>query len=110
METAVLEIEEPQTTVTPASILAIGPISPEQAEAWERFTALPMPKRTDETWRFANLKRLDLATYAPPLPVDAAAREELLSRSRGLESAAGRMVFGNDQLLAREILADTLRQ
>ena len=110
MEHAVLEIEESQTAITPGSILSAGPASPEQAEAWERFTALPMPKRTDETWRFANLKQFDLALFTQPLPVEDLAREELLGRSRGLAAAAGQMVFANDQLLAREILADTLRQ
>ncbi len=60
METAVLEMEAPQTVVTPAPILSAGAVSTEQAEAWERFTALPMPKRTDEEWRFANLKLVDL--------------------------------------------------
>ena len=27
-------------------------------EAWARFTALPLPKRTDESWRFATLTGL----------------------------------------------------
>jgi Fe-S cluster assembly protein SufD len=109
MSTAVLETEERPTTRA-ESILSAGPASPEQAEAWELFERLPMPKRTDETWRFANLKLLDLAPYTAPLPVDEAAREELLAHSRGLDSVAGRMVFANDQLLTREVLADTLRQ
>jgi Fe-S cluster assembly protein SufD len=69
-----------------------------------------MPKRTDENWRFANLKLLDLAPFTQPVAVDDTAREDLLARSRGLDAVAGRMVFANDQLLARDILSDTLRQ
>ncbi len=109
MSIAVLETEERPTTRA-ESILRAGPASPEQAEAWENFEQLPMPKRTDESWRFANLKLLDLAPYTAPLPVDDTAREELLGRSVGLDSVAGKMVFANDQLLARDLASDALRQ
>lgn len=34
--------------------------------AWNQFTALPMPSRTDETWRFSNLKGLDLDGFTLP--------------------------------------------
>ena len=110
MSTAVLETEQPPQTASAVSILSAGPATPAQIEAWETFERLPMPKRTDEAWRFANLKHLDLARFTAPLPVDEAAREELLARSRGLDAVAGRMVFGNDQLLSRDLLSDSLRQ
>jgi Fe-S cluster assembly protein SufD len=111
MATAVLDIEETQTTTNaPAPILEAGAATTEQGEAWEQFTTLPMPKRTDEAWRFANLKRLDLSGYTQPLPLDETAREELLARSAGLDAIAGRMIFGNDQLLAQQIHSDALRQ
>ncbi|HYR59476.1 MAG TPA: Fe-S cluster assembly protein SufD [Chthoniobacteraceae bacterium] len=109
MNTAVLETEERHTT-NAESILLAGPATPQQIEAWENFEHLPMPKRTDETWRFANLKALNLAPYAAPLPVDDGARDELLARSHGLDAVAGRMIFANEQLLARGLAADTLRQ
>ncbi len=109
MSTAVLETEARPTTRA-ESILSAGPASPEQAEAWENFERLPMPKRTDEAWRFANLKLIDFAPFAGPLPVDEAAREDLLARSRGLSAIAGKMVFANDQLLARDLGGDSLRQ
>ncbi len=34
--------------------------------AWNQFLALPMPKRTDETWRYSSIAKLDLAGYALP--------------------------------------------
>lgn len=80
-----------------------------QGQAWESFESIRMPLRTDEKWRFANIKELDLTPYSRPLPLGDAASHELLSRSRGLGEVAGRLVFGNDQLLAREIFADALR-
>ncbi|MEA3213605.1 MAG: Fe-S cluster assembly protein SufD [Chthoniobacter sp.] len=109
MNTALLEPEVIyQTKALPIS--EARPLTPERAAAWETFLSLPMPKRTEEMWRFANLKQIDLAPYGEPLPLDDAAREELLARSRGLEAVSGRMVFANDQLLARDLVADPLRQ
>jgi Fe-S cluster assembly protein SufD len=109
MSTAILETEELLQSNT-APILTAGPASPEQAEAWEKFTALPMPVRTDEAWRFANVKDLDLSAYVQAAPVDDATREDLLARSTGLAAVSGRMVFANDQRLAQETLSDSLRQ
>jgi len=111
MSTALLESEEmTDTTVAPAPLLSAGPAAPGQEAAWSTFESIPMPARTDERWRFANVKDLDLSAYTPPLSVDEATCEGLLARSRGLEATAGRMVFANDQLLAREILSDSLSQ
>ena len=110
MSIAVLDIEESQTTMTPAPLLSAGPAAPEQREAWEKFQSLPMPVRTDENWRFANVKSLDLSSFQAPLPVEDAVRDDLLARSQSLAKSAGRMVFANDQLLARDVLSDALRQ
>lgn len=109
MTTAVLETEEP-ILASMGSILEAGPRLEAQAGAWERFIALPMPKRGEEPWRFANLKLLDLSPFSAPLPVDVATRKDLLARSRGLDPIAGRMVFANDQLLVSESFGETLRQ
>lgn len=80
-------------------------------EGWETFSKLPMPSRTDEAWRFASVKSLDISGYAHPQPVPDAAQAELLERSvhQGLREVAGRMVFANDQLLQRRIFSESLR-
>ena len=109
MGTAILESEEVLNTNT-AVLLDAGPATPEQAEAWEKFTAIPMPVRTDENWRFANVKDLDLSPYSRALPLGDATSDDLLARSRGLGAVAGRMVFGNDQLLTQEVFSDSLKQ
>jgi Fe-S cluster assembly protein SufD len=98
------------TPAAPARLLSAGPAASGQEAAWEKFTKIPLPTRTDERWRFANVKDLDLSPYTQPLPVDDATRDDLLARSRGLEQCAGRMVFANDQLLSREAYADVLNQ
>jgi Fe-S cluster assembly protein SufD len=111
MSTALLESEEmTEPTVAPAPLLSAGPAASGQDAAWSSFESIPMPTRTDERWRFANVKDLDLGSYTQPLPIDEATREDLLARSRSLEATAGRMVFANDQLLARELLSDSLSQ
>ncbi len=107
-----MEIKETETTESEpiSSILSAGPATPEQAEAWGKFVTLPMPVRTDENWRFANVKDLDLSCYTRALPLGDATSDELLARSRGLSEVAGQMVFANDRLLAHEILSDSLKQ
>jgi Fe-S cluster assembly protein SufD len=110
MSLAILDTEATSTTAPAARLLDAGHATATQPSAWETFSALPMPKRTDEAWRFANLKRLDLSSFTQPLPITDLVRKDLLVRSRGLDTAAGRMVFGNDQLLSREVLSDSLRQ
>ncbi len=69
-----------------------------------------MPARTDEAWRFANLKAIDPAAFSAPQPITAEEGQELVERSLGLDQVAGRMVFGNGQLLSREGQVDALRQ
>jgi len=110
MSTALLEEEMTQTPAAHARLLSAGPAAPGQEAAWEQFTKTASPTRTDEHWRFANVKDLDLGAYTPAQPVDDATREALIARSRGLEAIAGRMVFANDQVLSRQSAPDALDQ
>jgi Fe-S cluster assembly protein SufD len=109
MTTAVSDIAESNLEATDR-LLQAAPSSPDRLAAWEKFKALPPPTRTDEAWRFSNVKALDLSGYLTPLPVDEPAREELLQRSSPLAQSAGRMVFANDTLLAHELFSNALRQ
>jgi Fe-S cluster assembly protein SufD len=67
-----------------------------QQAAWQRFLATPAPKRGDETWRFSSIKQLDFSGYqkAPASGVN-----ELIERSKGIESPAAKLVFVNDELV-----------
>lgn len=80
-----------------------------QQAAWEKFTQLPMPARTDENWRFADVKALDLSPFHRAHELSEAERNALLLRSGGLAETAGRMVFANDRVLAQNIHDDSLR-
>ena len=83
---------------------------PARAAARKTFEALPMPGRTDEAWRFASYKALDLTPFSSTTAPFAGDRDRILKRSSGLAEAAGKAVFANDTLLSREVLADTLAQ
>jgi Fe-S cluster assembly protein SufD len=120
MSTATLAPEKmnPIRDGEPASLLTQGPdfqtpaewFRESQQESWKHFQSLPLPKRTDETWRFATLKAVDLAPYSAPLAVSDAVKAGLIQRSTGLKETAGRMIFANDQLLQREVLSDDLKR
>ena len=81
---------------------------PARATARKRFEGIPMPGRTDEAWRFASLKTLDLAPFAAPTAPFSGDRDRLLKASLGVDEVAGRMVFANDGLIARDTAAGTL--
>ena len=72
----------------------------EQRKAWDLFLELPSPGRTDEPWRFANLKATDLGPFNAAGSVQDATA--LVARSTGWEEVAGKLVFGNDVLLHSE--------
>ena len=83
---------------------------PARAAARQLFESLPMPGRTDEAWRFANYKALDLTAFLKPATPFDGDRDRLLKRSNGLGESSGKMVFANDELVSREVFAETLAQ
>ena len=73
-------------------------------EAWARFQALPLPKRTDESWRFATLSGLSLDGFALPGPVPAG----ILGHSPIGIIKSGKLVLANNRLVASEPLSAEL--
>lgn len=78
--------------------------------AWSRFQELPMPKRKDEDWRFANVAALRLEGFTPHAPVDETVRADLLARANLPFQIAARAVFANDHLLEFSPLPDELKK
>ncbi|MFT4638684.1 MAG: Fe-S cluster assembly protein SufD [Verrucomicrobiales bacterium] len=71
-----------------------------QRSAWDAAQKAPMPVRTNEPWRFANLKQLaNLPTFIAAAPADDATAKGLVQRSNELEDASGKMVFVNEALV-----------
>lgn len=63
--------------------------------AWNQFNALPMPSRTDETWRFSNISTLDLSGFE--LPEDASQHIPNLADF----PHTAEIIFSNRQVVAR---------
>jgi len=78
--------------------------------AYERFASLPMPKRTDEGWRFSNFGALTLDGFNVPVAADARGQVTI-----DKSFAAASLSFLNNQAVAREgsapngIIFDTLQ-
>ena len=112
-------IEAPIETVSEEndSLMTTGPdfaSHPEafrarQQAAWKKFESTAMPTRTDETWRFADVKSLSLAPFTRAEVLGDDEQAALLKRSAGLAETSGKMVFANDQLIGRDLHGDALR-
>ena len=72
----------------------------EQSTALAEYEDSPTPSRKDESWRFANLKPLDLSAFVEAQPV--ASEGRLINASTGLAESAAKLVLGNNTLLHRE--------
>jgi len=75
-----------------------------------QFAQLPMPRRTDQAWRFTTLGAVALEGFAPA-PAVPSEQAELLAAQTIPESAhaAGRITFVNDTLSGEAALAADLR-
>ena len=68
--------------------------------AYARFAALPMPKRTDEGWRFSNLAGLTLEGFNLP---PAIRFDQMAHRELGV-AGAGHLVLANNRLVSRQVI------
>lgn len=75
-----------------------------RAEAWERFQSLPVPARTNQAWRFADLKHLRIEGVVPAAPVAPSVAADLVARAVSERPAAfsAHFVFANNRLLHAE--------
>ena len=69
-----------------------------KAEAWKKFQAMPMPKRSEEDWRFATIDAIRLGKFQPG-GKGPSRDAEILERSVAAFPQSGRAVFANDRLL-----------
>ena len=73
-------------------------------DAWNRFIALPLPKRTDELWRFSNVAGVQLDGFGPAAAGPAPSTE--LSTFDFARSA--RLAFSNNRLASAPLLPGDL--
>ncbi|MDR2844541.1 MAG: hypothetical protein LBV28_00405, partial [Puniceicoccales bacterium] len=62
---------------------------------WERFRELPLPQRTTEQWRFANLNHIKLDGFSLPSVPSAEVRADALARSNLVKDHAATLVFAD---------------
>lgn len=67
----------------------------QKTEGWSQFQELPMPKRTDEAWRFSKLSAITLDDFRRPARPDADTADALLDRSAAAADCPSRLVFVN---------------
>ncbi len=84
-------------------------LAEQKLAAWQLFNDLPAPVRTDEEWRFSQLKALTLDNYLRPLPVSADQADKLVAASTAGSECQARLVFGNSRALAHDVAADFAR-
>jgi Fe-S cluster assembly protein SufD len=82
----------------------------QREQGWREFSALPMPTRKDQAWRFSSVGALDLTPYRFGAAPSENEEAEILERSTALNGKTGRLIFANDQLLERDALPESLRQ
>jgi Fe-S cluster assembly protein SufD len=68
--------------------------------AYARFAAAPMPKRTNEGWRFSNLGGLTLDGFQLPAAIRF---DQMAHREIGV-TGAGHLVFANNRLVTQQAL------
>jgi Fe-S cluster assembly protein SufD len=68
--------------------------------AYKRFAAAPMPKRTNEGWRFSNLAGLTLDGFNLPAAIRF---DQMAHREIGV-AGAGHLVFANNRLVTQQAL------
>ena len=78
-------------------------------QSWSEYRSLPFPNRKMEPWRFANVRKLEVEPFRLGSPLDGPARAGLISRSQDPGPCAGKLVFGNDDLLEQSPLSPELK-
>jgi len=97
--TSTLELSPITATKTAVSIDAPEWFQTLQTLAWEKFQNTPAPTRKNETWRFGDLKQLNLDNFVLAAELDAGDIEMELN---GLEEASAQFIFANDATVHAE--------
>lgn len=77
-------------------------------DAWNQFNQLPMPRRVDEAWRFADLKHFSLDGYQFPHAKIGYERVDIDRLSSIVSDFGGRMIFEDNHLLCHDYVDSNL--
>lgn len=74
-----------------------------QERSWKRFQELPVPTRTNQNWRFADLKKIRFTDLAPATVASDPAALVARAVAGRPETFAAHFVFANNRLIHSEI-------
>jgi len=69
--------------------------------AWDNFLDTPFPKRKDENWRFANLKKIAYENIKDAENINEFDYNKYVSESVSLKEGNYQLIFNNDSLLSQ---------
>ena len=69
--------------------------------AWDNFLDTPFPKRKDENWRFANLKKIAYENIKDAENINEFDYNKYVSESVSLKEGNHQLIFNNDSLLSQ---------
>jgi Fe-S cluster assembly protein SufD len=73
-----------------------------QQAAWEKFLAIPSPKRGDETWRFSTISELNFADYTLPATDVNFDAEALIQASASNTTPSAKIIFANGEVIHQQ--------
>lgn len=82
----------------------------QKRQSWMEYRSLPLPNRKMESWRFSNVRGLGVGPFGLANAINGRSRAALAARSQDPGSYAGRLVFGNDDLLEKSPLSRELTE
>jgi Fe-S cluster assembly protein SufD len=81
-----------------------------QQAAWARFLELPVPVRTNEKWRFANLTRIRDMDGFSPVTGESPDVPEIVVKSGRFEKVSGRIILADDAQVSPIYLQEGLEE
>ncbi len=77
-----------------------------QEKSWSDFESTALPTRNDQSWRFADLKKMRFEGIQEASSIDDATRQKVLDRAffNRPEKYAAHYVFANNQLIHSEVV------
>ncbi|WP_309384937.1 Fe-S cluster assembly protein SufD [Cerasicoccus frondis] len=77
-------------------------------QSWKAYQELPLPTRSDERYRFTDLRKLKLDGYRPAQEPTAEQKAAAIERSNIVGDPSGKLVFGDNFLLEFEGVSEEL--
>ncbi len=81
-----------------------------QADHWKRYETTQVPTRTNENWRFSNLRPLETIPSFIPTAFTKPEADDLVARSDSVKNPAGQLIFVDDNVASARIMDPELER